>query len=92
MIRKQGRRNNSREKRGEAAIWQRRFWEHSIRDDSDYARHFDYIHYNPVKHGYVNRPHDWQWSSFHRYLKLEYYDEEWGASGHVIEAGQYFGE
>ena len=88
----EGRRNDSRKKRGEAAIWQRRFWEHSIRDDSDYARHFNYIHYNPVKHGYVKRPHDWHWSSFHRYLKLGYYDEDWGTSGQVIQGGQNFGE
>ncbi len=59
---REGQRNRSRKKRGEAAIWQRRFWEHLIRNDSDYARHFDYIHYNPVKHGYVKQPHDWQWT------------------------------
>ena len=88
----EGQRNTSRKKRGEAAIWQRRFWEHLIRDDSDYARHFDYIHYNPVKHGYVKRPRDWHWSSFHRYLRHGYYDEEWGLSGHVIEDSQDFGE
>ena len=57
-------RNQSREKRGEASIWQRRFWEHTIRDQEDLDRHINYIHYNPVKHGLVQRVRDWQWSSF----------------------------
>ena len=54
----EGRRNQSRKRTGEAAVWQRRFWQHMIRDEDDFRRHFDYIHYNPVQHGYVNRPHD----------------------------------
>jgi putative transposase len=49
------RRSIIRIKRGERAIWQRRYWEHFIRDDNDYQRHIDYLHYNPVKHGYVSR-------------------------------------
>lgn len=72
-------RNASRRRTGEAAVWQRRFWEHVIRDDDDYARHLDYIHYNPVKHGHVSLPLDWQWSSFHRYLRLGWYEAHWGA-------------
>lgn len=68
----------SREKRKEAAIWQRRFWEHTIRDEGDYNRHLDYIHYNPVKHGLVDHVQDWQWSSFHRYVRMDYYEKEWG--------------
>jgi len=56
-------RNESRQKRQEAAIWQRRFWEHSIKDDEDFERHLDYIHYNPVKHGYVEKAADWMWST-----------------------------
>ncbi len=52
--------------RGEKKIWQRRFWEHLIRDESDLQSHMDYIHYNPVKHGYVRRPEEWKYSSFHR--------------------------
>jgi putative transposase len=50
--------NASRNKKGERGIWQRRYWEHLIRDENDLARHVDYIHYNPVKHGYVNSPCD----------------------------------
>jgi len=50
--------NKSRQSKGERGIWQRRYWEHLIRDDKDYERHVDYIHYNPVKHGYVKRPID----------------------------------
>ena len=58
-------------------VWQPRFWEHTIRDDIDYERHMDYIHYNPVKHGYTNCPHEWIWSSFHRWVKEEYYSIDW---------------
>jgi putative transposase len=71
-------RNLSRQKREETTIWQRRFWEHTIRDENDLQNHMDYIHYNPVKHGLVQRARDWQWSSFHRYVQLGYYDQEWG--------------
>jgi len=71
-------RNESRLKRREAAIWQRRFWEHTIRDEQDLNRHLDYIHYNPVKHGLVKRVSKWPWSSFHRYVKMGLYEEGWG--------------
>jgi putative transposase len=71
-------RSASREKRGEAAIWQRRFWEHTVRDMDDFGRHLDYIHYNPVKHGLVKDTADWPWSSFHRYVKMGYYEKGWG--------------
>jgi putative transposase len=67
-------------KRGEAAIWQRRFWEHTIKDQDDLNRHIDYIHYNPVKHGFVDRVSEWPWSSFHRFVKAGYYEEYWGES------------
>lgn len=63
-------RNSSRQKQGEAAIWQRRFWEHFIDSEDDFENHLDYIHYNPVKHEYVSRPVDWPWSSFRRFVKL----------------------
>jgi putative transposase len=63
--------------RGERGIWQRRFWEHTIRDERDYARHIDYIHYNPVKHGYVNRVGDWPYSSFHRYVRAGMLPANW---------------
>ncbi|MFH1940488.1 MAG: transposase [bacterium] len=62
----------------EAPIWQRRFWEHTIRDQIDYNRHFDYIHFNPVKHGYVQKAVEWPWSTFHRYLTRGIYDPDWG--------------
>jgi putative transposase len=71
-------RNESRIKRGEAAVWQRRFWEHTIKDETDLNMHLDYIHFNPVKHGLVENIVDWPWSSFHRYLNMGYYDKEWG--------------
>jgi putative transposase len=70
----------SRKTKGERGIWQRRFWEHLIRDDNDFERHVDYIHYNPVKHGFVLRPVDWSLSSIHRYIKQHILDEDWTAS------------
>ena len=70
-------RNSSRIKRKEATIWQRRFWEHTIMDEDDLNNHVDYIHYNPIKHGYVARAADWPWSTFHRYVKEGVYDEDW---------------
>ncbi len=57
----------SRADKQEQAIWQRRFWEHRIRNETDFANHVQYIHYNPVKHGYVARPEDWSYSSIHRH-------------------------
>jgi hypothetical protein len=59
-------------------IWQRRFWEHAIRDERDLSRHIDYIHFNPVKHGYVSRACDWPHSSFHRYVAREFLPLDWG--------------
>ncbi len=70
----------SRAVRGERGIWQRRFFEHLIRDDDDLKRCADYIHINPVKHGLVKRVRDWPWSSFHRYVKLGEYPLDWGGS------------
>ena len=70
---------SSRLKKKEQTIWQRRFWEHLIRDDQDLIQHMEYIHYNPVKHGLVKAPKDWEYSSFHRYVRDGVYDPEWGA-------------
>jgi putative transposase len=70
-------RNESRQKRQEAAIWQRRFWEHTIEDDEDFERHLDYIHYNPIKHGYVKKTSDWKWSTFHKFVNEGIYDIGW---------------
>jgi putative transposase len=72
--------NESRQKRGEGTIWQRRFWEHTIRDLDDYHRHNDYLHFNPVKHGLAENVADWGWSSFHRFVKMGYYEPDWGGS------------
>ncbi|MEN6451365.1 MAG: transposase [Thermoguttaceae bacterium] len=71
-------RNHSRCMRHEHAIWQRRFWEHLIRDEEDWKRHLDYIHYNPVKHGRTSTPAGWKYSTFHRYVALGEYDRDWG--------------
>lgn len=67
----------SREKRREGAVWQRRFWEHTVRDDADYRTHVDYIHWNPVKHGYVKQVRDWPYSTFHRFAAKGVYPEDW---------------
>jgi len=73
--------SSSREKRGERGIWQRRFWEHLIRDQEDFNRHADYIHWNPVKHGWVRRVADWPHSSFHGYVRRGVYPVDWGGNG-----------
>lgn len=65
--------SSSRQRRGEAGLWQRRFWEHQIRDERDLQRHIDYIHYNPLKHGLVACLDDWPWSSYHRYRRDGFY-------------------
>ncbi len=64
--------------KGERGIWQRRFWEHVIRDEQDWHRHVDYVHYNPVKHGYVRCVRDWPYSTFHRYVEAGIYPATWG--------------
>ena len=71
-------------------IWQPRFWEHTIRDQQDLHRHLDYIHYNPVKHGLVARPVDWQYSSIQKYIDLGLYDVSWGTSEPVTVADLEF--
>lgn len=70
-------RSASRIKRGERGIWQRRFWEHLIRDELDYAGHVDYIHRNPVKHGWAKRVGDWPNSTFHAYVRRGLYPTDW---------------
>jgi putative transposase len=70
----------SQKHRGNRGIWQRRFIEHLIRDENDLERHCDYIHYNPVKHGYVLQPADWPYCSFHRFVALGQYEADWGRS------------
>ena len=75
--------NASKRKRNESTLWQRRFWEHQIRDDRDYEIHMDYLHYNPVKHGLVRNVGDWPHSTFHRYVREGVYSENWGGDGSV---------
>jgi len=73
--------SRSRAHKRERAVWQRRYWEHHIRDPRDYAAHFDYIHYNPVKHGHVGTPSDWPWSSIHRYIRSGLLAPDWASTG-----------
>lgn len=68
----------SKVNRNEKGIFQRRFYEHQIKNDVDFATHMDYLHYNPVKHGLVAQVSDWQYSSFHRYVKQGVYPPDWG--------------
>jgi putative transposase len=82
--------SDSRAARAERGIWQRRYWEHTIRDERDFARHVDYIHINPVNHGLVTRVRDWPFSSFHRMVKLGIYPEDW--AGDIAEYNGEFGE
>jgi putative transposase len=69
--------SRSRQKRRERGVWQRRFWEHQVRDQEDFNRHVDYIHWNPVKHGWVERVKDWPYSSFHGYVARGVYPGNW---------------
>ena len=69
----------SRKNKGERGIWQRRFWEHLIRDDNDYERHVNYIHHNPVKHGYVNKANQWPFSSIHQFIENGIIAADWAA-------------
>lgn len=78
-----------RHRNKEPAVWQRRYWEHVIRDDEDRQRHLDYIHFNPVKHGHVRRVVDWPYSSFHRWVRQGVVTADWG--GDPDESGD-FGE
>jgi putative transposase len=83
-------RTKSKISRREKGIWQRRYWEHAIRDDGDLARHIDYIHFNPVKHGYVTKAGDWPHSSFHRFVAQGLLARDWG--GDALDAIGGFGE
>jgi putative transposase len=73
-------RSNVRQHRRERGIWQRRFWEHVIRDEDDYGAHMNYVHYNPVKHGLVERVKDWPYSTFHRCVQAGMYPLNWTMS------------
>jgi putative transposase len=82
--------SDSRLRKGERGIWQRRYWEHTLCDERDFSRHVDYIHFNPVKHDLVTRVEDWPYSSFHRMVRLGVYAKDWG--GDPSESGATFGE
>ncbi len=82
--------NSSRKRKRERGIWQRRYWEHQIRDDVDLARHVDYIHFNPVKHDYATVPVEWPHSSIHRYIRRGILMPDWAAG--VNTSGSAFGE
>jgi len=70
--------SDSKRKNRRRGIWQKRFWEHTLRNQEDYDRHFDYIHYNPIKHGIVKNLLDYPYSTFHRWLRQGIYPENWG--------------
>jgi putative transposase len=81
--------SSTRQAKGERGIWQRRFWEHTIRDERDYAAHMDYVHYNPVKHGLASHVSAWPHSSFHRLVARGIYSEDWGTAPSVeMEFGE----
>jgi putative transposase len=82
--------SESRLRKSERGIWQRRYWEHTLRDERDFSRHVDYIHFNPVKHELVTRVEDWPYSSFHRMVRLGVYTKDW--RGDVSESEASFGE
>ena len=71
--------NTSRANKGEREIWQRRYWEHTIRDDDDFGAHLDYIHFNPAKHGLVKYPIDWPHSTFKDWVAKGVYEATWGS-------------
>ena len=80
----------SSDHRGEYSLWQKRFWEHTIRDDRDFERCVDYIHYNPVKHRLTSTPSEWPFSSLHRYVRAGILVQDWGGNGDADDGN--FGE
>ncbi len=80
-------RSESRIRNNERGIWQRRFWEHTIRDECDYQTHMDYLHYNPVKHGLVDAVYKWEYSSFHQWVQQGNYTQDWG-NDIVLKVGE----
>jgi putative transposase len=82
--------SSSKAARRERGLWQRRYWEHTIRNDTDLERHVDYVHFNPVRHGYVAQVRDWPYSSFHRYVERGILSADWGGAVGDLEGN--FGE
>lgn len=91
FLEKEGFCPEARSRKREVAIWQKRFWEHVIRDDADLRTHLDYIHYNPVKHGFVEQVQDWPHSSFHPFVSQGMYDVDWGENVRLADS-RAFGE
>jgi len=83
--------SDSKKNHRESTLWQRRFWEHQIRDEEDFNRHVDYIHYNPVKHGVCKAPHQWPYSTLHRFVRDGVYPEDWSVDGRCFD-DKGFGE
>jgi putative transposase len=81
LLREHIRPNTARIQKCRQAVWQHRYWEHLLRDEADYQCHVDYIHYNPVKHGYVSQPLKWPYTSLRRYVKQGVLAADWGANG-----------
>jgi len=80
---------SARLREGERGVWQRGYWEHTIRDDRDYATHMDYIHFNPVKHGLTRDPSDWPFSSFRLCVAAGHYPAGWlGGDTRLLETGE----
>jgi putative transposase len=75
-----------------SSIWQNRYWEHFIRNELDLKNHIEYIHFNPVKHGYVEAPSQWVHSSFHNYVKRDLYSKDWGVIGNMNYLNRYGNE
>jgi len=78
-------RSVKRNAKGGYNVWQRRFWEHTVRDEQDLQAHMDYIHYNPVKHGFVTRVCGWPYSSFHRFVRLGWLTAEWAGDPNLLD-------
>jgi putative transposase len=76
-------RSSVRKQRGERGIWQRRYWEHQIRNEKDFAAHMDYVHINPVKHGLVKQVCDWPYSTFHQLVDKGIYPVDWAGSAEM---------
>jgi putative transposase len=86
------RRAASNRRRNEGALWQRRYWEHLVRDPQDLNRCRDYVHWNPVRHGHVRRVRDWPYSTFHRFVRSGLYPLDWGGGDAPGMGGDGFGE
>jgi putative transposase len=78
----------AKDARGEYAVWQKRYWEHTIRDETDFEMHINYVHFNPVKHGYVKRASDWPHSSIHRYIRSGLVSADWACDVSEGEFGE----